>query len=461
MGQSRNRQRGNDTRHLRIPPQSVEAEQAVLGGLMLSPERLDTVTDLLRAESFYRKDHQLIYQSILDLDRVGKPYDAVTMGEWFDSKGMSEMVAGGAYLIELASTTPSAANITAYAEIVADKALLRDLIEVSTETVNEAFFPDGEESQDILHKAEHRVFELANNKHGRRDPSVSAKRALAEAFEEVQRRYEAGGQVIGVETGYTELDKITTGLQDTDLVILAARPSQGKTTLALNIAEFAASRKNVPVHIFSMEMSAKQLMMKVIASRARINSQKLRTGEIEDEDWTKISSALGDLASMPLHIDDTPALSPEELRSRARRKKREINTGLIVVDYLQLMQVPYLKDNRTSEISEISRSLKALAKELKVPVLALSQLNRGVESRQDKRPVMSDLRESGAIEQDADVIAFIYRDELYNKDSTDKGLAEIIISKQRNGPTGSVSLRFFGEFSRFENAERSDENETF
>lgn len=437
---------------LRVPPQSVEAEQAVLGGLMLAPDAYDRVADQLTDRDFYRRDHQLIYRAIHELAEKNKPFDAVTLGEWFESQGLAEQVAGGAYLIELASTTPSAANIVAYAQIVRDKAVLRQLIEVGTGIVNDGFQPDGRDSSEILSSAEQQVFAIAEAGARGRTDFVPVNKALSEAFDVLQTRYANGGTVTGLPTGYTELDEMTAGLQPTDLVIIAARPAMGKTTLALNMAEHAAIRTKKAVAVFSMEMSASQLALRLISSNGRVNAQRLRNGQLEDEDWSRVTSAIRMLRDAKIFIDDTPGLSPDVLRAKARRLKREHDLGLIVIDYLQLMVVPGNNENRATEISEISRSLKYLAKELNVPVIALSQLNRSLESRADKRPVMADLRESGAIEQDADVIVFIYRDDYYNKEnSPDKGLAEIIIGKQRNGPTGSLKLKFFGEYTRFDN----------
>ena len=438
--------------HLRVPPQSIEAEQAVLGGLMLSPDAYDRVGDQLDETDFYRRDHQLIFRAIKEMVERDRPYDAVTLGEWFESQGQSEMVAGGAYLVELASTTPSAANITAYAEIVRDKAVLRQLIEVGTGIVNDGFQPEGRESAELLAKAEQEVFAIAEaGSRGRKD-FTAVNQAMMEAFDVLQTRYASGGGITGLPTGYVEFDEMTAGLQPTDLIILAARPAMGKTTLALNIGEYAAIKTKKPVAVFSMEMSASQLALRLISSVGRVNAARLRTGQLEDEDWSRISSAIRLLKETKIFIDDTPALSPDALRAKARRLKREHGLGMIIIDYLQLMAVPGNSENRATEISEISRSLKALAKELNVPVIALSQLNRSLEQRADKRPVMADLRESGAIEQDADVIVFIYRDDYYNKEnSPDKGLAEVIIGKQRNGPTGSVKLKFFGEYTRFDN----------
>ncbi|UHQ21588.1 replicative DNA helicase [Lysobacter sp. 5GHs7-4] len=437
---------------LRVPPQSVEAEQAVLGGLMLAPDAYDRVADQLVEEDFYRRDHQLIYRAIRELAEKNKPFDAVTLGEWFDSMGLSEQVAGGAYLIELASTTPSAANIAAYAEIVRDKAVLRQLIEVGTGIVNDGFQPDGRDSGEILAKAEQEVFAIAEAGARGRTDFTPVNKALSEAFDVLQTRYANGGSVTGLPTGYTEFDEMTAGLQNTDLLILAARPAMGKTTLALNMAEYAAFRSKKAVAIFSMEMSASQLALRLISSVGRVNAQRLRSGQLEDEDWSRVTSAIRQLREAKIFIDDTPGLSPDVLRAKSRRLKREHDLGLIVIDYLQLMSVPGNSENRATEISEISRSLKHLAKELNLPVIALSQLNRSLETRADKRPVMADLRESGAIEQDADVIVFIYRDDYYNKEtSPDKGLAEVIIGKQRSGPTGSLKLKFFGEYTRFDN----------
>ena len=437
---------------LRVPPQSVEAEQAVLGGLMLAPDAYDRIADLLVPKDFYRRDHQLIYSAICDLAEKNQPFDAVTLGEWFESHGKSGEIGGGAYLVELSSTTGSAANIRAYAEIVRDKAVLRRLIEVGTGIVNDAFMPEGRATKEVLSKAEQDVLAIAEDGARGRMDFVAVNDAMKEAFDVLQTRFASGGSITGLPTGYVEFDEMTAGLQPTDLLILAARPSMGKTTLALNMAEYAAMKTRKAVAVFSMEMSASQLALRLISSVGRVNATRLRTGQLEDEDWSRVTSAIRLIKDARIFIDDTPALSPDVLRAKARRLKREHDLGLIVIDYLQLMQVPGNSENRATEISEISRSLKGLAKELNVPVIALSQLNRSLETRTDKRPVMADLRESGAIEQDADVIIFIYRDEYYNKEnSPDKGLAEVIIGKQRNGPTGSVKLRFFGEYTRFDN----------
>ncbi|KFN48979.1 replicative DNA helicase [Arenimonas composti] len=439
---------------LRVPPQSAEAEQAVIGGLMLAPDSLDRVGDFLTEHDFYRRDHRLIYRAIRELSDKGQPFDAVTLGEWFESNGLSEQIGGTGYLVELAASTPSAANIRAYAEIVREKSVLRQLIEAGTEIVNDGFQPEGRDSQEVLSAAEMKVFKIAEQGRRGRADFVPLRDAMKDAFQILQERYENAGSITGLPTGFHELDEMTAGLQPSDLIILAARPAMGKTTLALNLAEYGALKTRKAVAVYSMEMSASQLAFRLISSIGRVNATRLRTGQLEDEDWSRVNMAIKMLSDVKIFIDDTPALSPDVLRSKARRIKREHDLGLIVIDYLQLMQVPGSAENRTNEISEISRSLKALAMELKVPVIALSQLNRGLESRTDKRPVMSDLRESGAIEQDADIIMFIYRDEYYHKDSPDKGLAEVIIAKQRNGPTGTAKLKFFGEYTRFDNLAR-------
>jgi len=435
---------------LRVPPHSIDAEQAVLGGLMLDERAWERIADKLSEDDFYRKDHRLIFRAIGELSNKNMPCDAVTLGEWFDSNGLAELVGGTTYVVQLANSTPSAANITAYAEIVREKSILRQLIDAGTEIVGDGFQPEGRSSQEILESAEKKVFDIAESGARGKKGYVPMRKAVQEAFQILHQRYESKGSVTGLATGFTDLDEMTAGLQPSDLIIVAARPSMGKTALAVNMAEHAALKSRKAVAIFSMEMSASQLAFRLISSLGRINQQHLRTGDIHEEEWPRVTSAITLLADAKIFIDDTPALSPAELRARARRLKREHDLGLIVIDYLQLMAVPGNKENRATEISEISRSLKAMAKEMNIPVIALSQLNRSLEQRTDKRPVMADLRESGAIEQDADVILFIYRDEYYNQESTDKGQAEIIIGKQRNGPTGMVKLTFLGQYTRFE-----------
>ncbi|WP_266169632.1 replicative DNA helicase [Dyella subtropica] len=437
---------------LRVPPHSIDAEQAVLGGLMLAPDSLDKVADRLSERDFYRKDHRLIWRAITELANKGMPCDAVTLGDWFEANDLAEMVGGAAYLIELANATPSAANIGAYADIVREKSILRQLIDAGVETTEDGYRPEGRSVQEVLESAEQRVFKIAESGARGKKDTVTMREAVKDAFRLLSERYENRGQLTGISTGFTDLDELTSGLQPSDLIIVAARPSMGKTAFSVNIAEAAALRAKKAVVIFSMEMSASQLAFRMISSIGRIHQQHLRNGDLAEEDWPRVTNAIAILSEAKIFIDDTPGLSPVEMRSRSRRIHRENGgLGLIVVDYLQLMQVPGNKENRATEISEISRSLKGLAKELNCPVIALSQLNRSLEQRADKRPMMSDLRESGAIEQDADVIMFIYRDEYYNKESPDKGLAEIIIGKQRNGPTDTVKLAFLGHYTKFEN----------
>ena len=435
---------------LRVPPHSIDAEQAVLGGLMLDERAWERIADKLGEHDFYRKDHRLIFRAIGELSNKNLPCDAVTLGEWFESNGLAELVGGTSYVIQLANSTPSAANIAAYAEIVREKSILRQLIDAGTEIVGDGFQPEGRSSQEILETAEQKVFHIAESGARGKKGFVQMRSAVKEAFQILHQRYESKGSVTGLATGFADLDEMTAGLQPSDLIIVAARPSMGKTALAVNMAEHAALKSKKAVAIFSMEMSASQLAFRLISSLGRINQQHLRTGDIQEEEWPRVTSAITLLSDAKIFIDDTPALSPAELRARARRLKREHDVDLIVIDYLQLMQVPGNKENRATEISEISRSLKAMAKEMNIPVIALSQLNRSLEQRTDKRPVMSDLRESGAIEQDADVILFIYREEVYDKESPKKGSAELIIGKQRNGPIGTVNLTFLGQYTRFE-----------
>ena len=436
---------------IRLPPQAVEAEQAVLGGLMLVPDAWDSVADLLVEDDFYRREHRLIFRAIGELVGSGQPPDAVTLGEWFERNGEAATIGGAAYLAELANTTPSAANISAYATIVRDKSVLRQLIEASTQIAGESFNPAGRTTQEILDGAEEQVFRIAELGAKGRRPVISVTDGLKEAMGILAVRAANPGQLSGLPTGFTDLDRLMSGMQRQDLIVVAGRPSMGKTSLAMNIAEYVVLRAKQPVLMFSMEMSAPQLVLRMIASVGRVDQAGLRSGDLPEEEWSKVAQANAIMLGAPLYIDATPGLSPGEVRSRARRIRREHGLGMVIVDYLQLMQVPGNKENRATEVADISRSLKAMAKELDVPVLALSQLNRGLEQRNDKRPVMSDLRESGAIEQDADVILFVYRDEVYNKESNHKGIAEIIIGKQRNGPIDTIKLTFLGQYTKFEN----------
>ena len=442
---------------LRVPPQSVEAEQAVLGGLLLDNSTWDAIADRLSADDFYRRDHRLIFAAIAELSERSEPSDAVTLAEYLAAKGLADETGGLAYLAGLARDTPTAANVRAYADIVRERSLLRQLIRVSGEVAASAYDSEGRSAAELVSEAERRVLEIAEL--GRRTGPgfVPLQDVLGDAIDRLDELQNNQGRPTGVSTGYHDLDRMTAGLQPGDLVIVAGRPSMGKTTLALNIAENAAIGAGTPVAVFSMEMSRDQLAMRMISSLGRVDQSHLRTGNFGDEDWARINGAIAQMKTAPVFIDDSGALTPTEVRARARRLKREKGgLGLIVVDYLQLMQVPGTKENRATEISEISRSLKALAKELRLPVVALSQLNRSVEQRTDKKPVMSDLRESGAIEQDADLIMLIYREEVYEPETPRKGIADIIIAKQRNGPTGEVHLTFLGKYTRFENLATGD-----
>lgn len=436
---------------LRLPPHSVEAEQSILGGLMLDNSGWDRIADLLHGGDFYRRDHQLIFEAIGALSEKSIPSDAVTVSEHLEKCSQLDDAGGLAYIASLARDTPSAANIKAYAEIVRERSMLRELIRVGGEIAGSAHANDGRGAADLVDEAERKVFEIAERGQRAGTGFIGLRKILPGVIDRLDELSHSEGDITGVATGFQKFDALTAGLHGGELIIIAGRPSMGKTTLAMNIAENAAIAGKVPTAIFSMEMSAEQLAFRMIGSIGRVNQSNLRTGRFSDEDWTRINSAVAIMSQAPIFIDDTPALSPTEIRARSRRLKREHGLGLIVVDYLQLMGVAGTRENRATEISEISRSLKALAKELNVPIVALSQLNRGVEQRTDKRPVMSDLRESGAIEQDADLIAFIYREEVYDPDTPRKGVADIIIAKQRNGPIGDFHLTFLGEYTRFEN----------
>lgn len=437
---------------LKIPPHSIEAEQSVLGGLMLDNTAWDKVSELLKEEDFYRGEHQRIFHVLSNLSRRNQPFDVITLAEELKNLKELENVGGELYLFELAKNTPSVANIAAYAEIVRERSVLRQLIIATREIADLAFNPDGRESKEILDNAESKVFKIAEQRNRGSGP-VDISTLLARTTERIDVLFHSDQAITGLPTGFTDLDEMTSGLQNGDLVVIAGRPSMGKTALVVNMAEHVAIKTNKPVLIFSMEMPGESLAMRMMSSLGHIDQHRVRTGKLTDEDWPRLSSAVSMLSEAPLFIDDTPSMSPAELRARARRLARiqQGQLGLIIVDYLQLMQIPGFRENRVAEITEISRGLKALAKELNVPVIALSQLNRSLEQRTDKRPMMPDLRESGAIEQDADLILFIYRDEVYHEDSPDKGTAEIIIAKQRNGPIGKVRLTFLGQYTRFEN----------
>lgn len=436
---------------LKRPPHSVEAEQSILGGLMLDNQVWDNISSKLCETDFYRTEHRTLFRAIADLAKKEQPFDVVTILDNLKSNNELDDAGGETYLFELATNTPSVANVSAYADIVREKSVQRQLISIATEIADSAYNPAGREVQELLDVAETKVFAIAEQTATNGGPEM-IKSILVRTVEKIDALYHNGDALTGLATGLSDLDEKTSGLQPSDLIIVAGRPSMGKTTLVMNMAEHAAIEGKKPVLVFSMEMPSDSLAMRMMSSLGRIDQHNIRTGKLNDDDWPRVTSAVHMLSEAPLFIDDTPAMSPSEMRARARRLAKEHGQlGLIVVDYLQLMKVPGFKaENRTAEISEISRSLKSLAKELKVPVVALSQLNRSLEQRTDKRPVMSDLRESGAIEQDADLICFIYRDEVYNEDSNDKGVAEIIIAKQRNGPIGKVRVAFLGKYTRFE-----------
>ena len=441
---------------LKLPPHSVEAEQSVLGGLLLENEALDKIADILSAHDFYRYDHKLIFGHIAKLIEGNKPADIVTVAESLESTAELSSVGGIAYLGALAQNTPTAANIRRYAEIVHERAVMRKLVEIGSGIAESAYNPQGRDAQQLLDEAEAKIFQIAEGGKRSTQGFQDIKVLLPQVADRIDYLYqrENQGDVTGVSTGFSDLDERTSGFQPGDLIIVAGRPSMGKTAFSLNIAENVALDSKKPVAVFSMEMGATQLATRMIGSVGRLDQHRMRNGNLEDEDWVRLTTALGKLNDAPIFIDEGAGLSSFDVRARARRLHRQCGElGLIVVDYLQLMTgaAGRQSENRATEISEISRSLKSLAKELNVPVVALSQLNRGLEQRPDKRPVMSDLRESGAIEQDADVILFIYRDEVYNPDSPDKGTAEIIIAKQRNGPIGRVRLTFIGQHTRFEN----------
>ncbi|AJC50560.1 replicative DNA helicase [Coxiella endosymbiont of Amblyomma americanum] len=439
----------------KILPHSQEAERSVLGALMLDDRAWDHIVDRISTKDFYQSDHQVIFETMSFLIDQRKPLDVLTVSEALKARDQLN-VSGTAYLYELAKNTPSAANIVAYADIVRELAILRQLIETGTDIVRDGFYPDGRDIRELLDKAEQRVFNISKSR-SRGSGPLPIDILLAKATDRIDMLYHSEKTITGLSSGFTDLDRLTSGLQASDLIVIAGRPSMGKTILAINIAEHVAIKNNVPVLIFSMEMPAEALVMRMISSLGGVDQSRVRTGQLKDGDWPRITHAVKILSETKFFIDDTPALTPGEIRSRVRRLMREYgNLGLVAVDYLQLMHIPSNRENRSIEISEISRSLKALAKELNIPIIALSQLNRGLEARTDKRPMMPDLRESGAIEQDADLIAFIYRDEVYHEDSPDKGKAEIIIAKHRHGPIGKIVLTFRGQYTRFDNFSYED-----
>jgi len=445
---------------LKVPPHSVEAEQSLLGALLLDNQAFDRVADLIGADDFYRDDHRRIWRHIAKLAEANRPADVITVNESIEASEDKDKTGGAAYLGALAQNTPSALNIRRYAELVRERSVQRRLAQVATSIAEDALNPAGREVGQLLDEAESKIFQIAESGARRDQGLLEIKPVLARVFERIDHLYHRDNpsDVTGVPTGYVDLDKMTSGLQAGDLVVIAGRPSMGKTALALNIAEHVAVDNGLPVAIFSMEMSATQLAMRMLGSIARVDQHKMRTGRLSDKEWGDLSDAMAKLHETPIYIDEAGALTALEVRARARRLKRQYSKlGLIVIDYIQLMSASTQGENRATEISEISRSLKAMAKELEVPVVALSQLNRAVDQRPDRRPVMSDLRESGAIEQDADVIMFIYREVVYKPDLPDdqRAIAEVIVGKQRNGPIGTVRLTFLGQHTRFENHQAS------
>ncbi len=446
---------------IKMQPHSIEAEQSVLGGLLLSNDAWDTVAELVTPADFYRADHRLIFRQIAKIMEASEPLDVVTLSDALDATGELAAAGGIAYLMELAKNTPSASNIRAYANVVGERASLRNLIQAAQDIADSGFNPEGRTSDELIDEAERKIMQISEQ-----GPKAGGPREvnplLTRAVERIDELYNSGGDITGLSTGYAELDGMTSGLQPSDMIIVAGRPSMGKTSFAMNLVEHAVLHQEKPILVFSLEMPADQLIVRMLSSIGRINQTRIRNGKLEQDDWPKLSAAVSKLKDMPLFIDDTPALTPTEVRTRARRVAREHGSlGMIMVDYMQLMQVAGSTEGRTAEISEISRNMKAIAKEFNCPMVALSQLNRSLEQRPNKRPVNSDLRESGALEQDADVIMFIYRDEVYNEDSPDKGVAEIIIGKQRNGPIGICRLAFIGHYTRFENLARNSYDEAY
>ncbi len=438
--------------NLKVPPHSVEAEQSFLGGLMLDNTAWDRVADKVSTEDFYRPQHQQIFAEMLKLASAGVPFDVVTLSDAMKGQGVLDQAGGLAYLAELAKNTPSVANLNAYANIIRERSILRNLLKVAQGLAQSIYEPEGKNSQELLDDAERQVFAISENRANEAAPE-SVKGIAARVIDILDTLAQNQGGITGTSTDYVDLDRITAGLQPADMVIVAGRPSMGKTTFAMNIAENIAMNSPKPVLVFSMEMPKEALMLRMLSSLSRVDQSALRSGQLQDHDSSKVFATLNMITErMNLFIDDTAALTPTDLRSRARRLAREHGgLRLIVIDYLQLMRVPGLSDNRVNEVSEISRNIKAIAKELHVPVIALSQLSRKCEDRNDRRPVMSDIRESGSIEQDADLIMFVYRDEVYHPDSQDKGTAEILIRKHRNGPIGDFRLTFKGEHCRFDN----------
>lgn len=448
-----------DNQSLKVPPQNVDAERSVIGGMLIDPSGVTKVLEFLAPDDFYKKSHQVIFDAVINLYQKNEPADLVTITEVLRSEGTLEAAGGASYMSTLVDSMPTAANIVYYAKIVHEKAILRKLIQSATEIIEMGYDAKAGGVDDFLDQAERIIFEIAQR---RFKPSfVAVKDIVKDTFKIIEELYEKKEVVTGVPTGFSELDKLTAGFQRSDLIIVAGRPSMGKTAFALNLAAFASMEGGFPSAIFSLEMSKEQLVQRLLCSEARVDASKLRGGFLSNSDWPKLTRAAGSLSDADIYIDDTPAINVLEMRAKARRLQKEKGLGLVVVDYMQLMRGLGKIESREREISEISRSLKALAKELNVPVIALSQLNRALENRQDKRPQLADLRESGSIEQDADVVMFVYRDEVYNKETEDRGVAEIIIGKQRNGPIGRVRLAFLNQYTRFDNLAHGMDNSSY
>ncbi|KNY28639.1 replicative DNA helicase [Pseudobacteroides cellulosolvens] len=435
----------------RVPPQSIEAEQSVLGSMLLDKEVIPVVTEILKSEDFYRADHKEIFEAVMDLFDAGEPIDLITVSEQLKLRGTLDNIGGLEYLTNIASAVPTTANAKHYAKIVEEKSTLRKLIKASSEIVNMGY-EASEELSYIVDKAEKSIFDVLQKRGTQGFAPI--KDVLVDAFNKLEELYNNKGHITGIPTRFVDLDFKTSGLHNSDLILIAARPAMGKTAFALNIAQNAAVYSGVPVAIFSLEMSKEQLVSRILCSEAMVDSQKVKTGKLEDEDWKKIARALGPLSEAPIYIDDTPGISISEIRAKCRRLKLEKNLGLVVIDYLQLMQGRGKNESRQQEISDISRSLKILAKEINVPVITLSQLSRAAEQRADHRPILSDLRESGAIEQDADIVMFLYRDDYYNPETEKKNIAEVILAKHRSGSTGTVELTWLGAYTKFANIEK-------
>lgn len=440
----------------RVPPHNLEAEQAVLGCMLIDSDIIPSVTEMIKSEDFYRDDHKEICEAILDITERAGPVDIITVSEQLQLRGTLDAVGGLDYLASISSAVPTTANAKHYAKIVEEKSLLRKLLKAASD-ISGMCFDSSDEAIYVLDRAEKSIFDILQKRSTQGFTHI--KDVLLETFNRLEELYNSKSYITGIPTGFTDLDVKTAGLQNSDLILIAARPGMGKTAMGLNIAQYAAVRKHVPVAIFNLEMSKDQLVNRMLSSEVMVDSQKMRTGKLEDDDWNKVAQALAPLSEAPIFIDDTPGISVMDIRAKCRRLKLEKNLGLVVIDYLQLMQGRGRVESRQQEVSEISRSLKILAKELNVPVVTMSQLSRGPESRNDHRPMLSDLRESGAIEQDADIVMFLYRDDYYNPDTEKKNIAEVIIAKHRNGSTGTIDLRWFGEYTKFANLKRDDYNQ--